>query len=211
MSRSQTPVARHTHTHTQTHTRTHTLRDSTEEKKNNSSCQFGDSPVAMAIWTVFLFLGVLLAPEGVTHGQPIQALIICPPQWSAFGRCFKFFKTELMWTEAETECLKYGGNLASVRSLREHLLLQQLIKQATGSFTRAWLGASDCVTEGTWLWSDGSKMSFQNWGPTQPSNYLGKENCLEINYGDTYQWNDDACNVRKPFVCEALSPRLSSI
>ncbi|XP_036424670.1 galactose-specific lectin nattectin-like [Colossoma macropomum] len=159
----------------------------------------------MAIWTVFLFLGLLLAPEGVA--QLRHAFITCPPEWSAFGRCFKFFKTELKWTEAETECLKYGGNLASVRSHRENLFLQHLIKQATGSFTRAWLGASDCVTEGTWLWSDGSKMSFKNWGPTQPSNYLGKENCLEINYGDTYQWNDDACDVRKPFVCALMRGR----
>ncbi|KAL6479844.1 hypothetical protein MHYP_G00108770 [Metynnis hypsauchen] len=196
MSRSQTPAARHTHTHTHAE-RLH------REKKNNSSCQFVDLPIAMAIWRVFLFLGLLLAPEGVAHGQLNQGLPAC-----FLGRCFKFFRTELIWTEAETECLKYGGNLASVHSVREHLFLQNFVKQATGSLTRAWLGASDCVTEGTWLWSDGSKMNFKDWGPTQPSNYLGKENCLEINYGDTHQWNDDACDVRKPFVCEVkIGPR----
>ncbi|KAL7886208.1 hypothetical protein AOLI_G00065030 [Acnodon oligacanthus] len=162
---------------------------------------FSDFPTAMAIWTVFLFLGLFLAPEGVADGFPQQVLAICHLELSGSEKCFRYYRTELTWTEAENECVKYNGNLASVHSLQENAFLQNFIKLVTGTFTRVWLGATDNAKEGTWLWSDGSKMNYQNWGPTQPSNYLGKENCLEINYGDTLQWNDDACDVRKPFIC----------
>lgn len=38
-----------------------------------------------------------------------------------------------------------------------------------------------CSQEGTWLWSDGSKLNIEIWAPEQPDNYNGKENCLGMN------------------------------
>ncbi|XP_036424674.1 galactose-specific lectin nattectin-like [Colossoma macropomum] len=159
----------------------------------------------MAMWTVSLFLGFFLATEGLVLGQKEPSSFshkLCPGEWSAHGsRCFKFFKSPLQWIDAEFECLKHGANLASVHNNKENVFLKNLIKEATGSPTKYWLGGHDCVAEGKWVWSDGSKMSFQDWDKGQPDNYKNGEDCLEMNYGGSFKWNDALCTVLRPFVC----------
>ncbi|XP_036424673.1 galactose-specific lectin nattectin-like [Colossoma macropomum] len=159
----------------------------------------------MAMWTVYLFLGFFLATEGLVLGQKEPSSFshkLCPGEWSAHGsRCFKFFKSPLQWIDAEFECLKHGANLASVHNNKENVFLKNLIKEATGSPTKYWLGGHDCVAEGKWVWSDGSKMSFQDWDKGQPDNYKNGEDCLEMNYGGSFKWNDALCTVLRPFVC----------
>ncbi|XP_072519934.1 galactose-specific lectin nattectin-like [Salminus brasiliensis] len=155
----------------------------------------------MAVWTVPLFLGLLLATDGALGG--LQHLHkSCPPDWTEYGnRCFKFFKPQVEWVDAETECLKNSGNLASVHSHKENAFLQDLIKKGTGSLMNTWIGGHDAVAEGTWLWSDGSKMDFHDWCKNEPSNYKNKEHCMTMNYGDLNQWNDIPCNLSRPFIC----------
>ncbi|XP_036424671.1 galactose-specific lectin nattectin-like [Colossoma macropomum] len=159
----------------------------------------------MAMWTVSLFLGFFLAMENLVLGQQEPSSFshkLCPCEWSAHGsRYFKYFKSPLPWIDAEFECLKHGANLASVHNNEENVFLKNFIKEATGSLTRTWLGGHDAVAEGKWLWSDGSKMSFQDWDKGQPDNYNSKEHCLEINYGGFQQWNDLPCTDSMPFVC----------
>ncbi|KAI2650145.1 Galactose-specific lectin nattectin [Labeo rohita] len=79
-------------------------------------------------------------------------------------------------------CLDFEGNLASVHSHEEYIFLQNLIRYETQATTRTWIGGHDAVSEGAWLWSDGTKMDFQIWSPGNPSNYEGYEHCLEMNY-----------------------------
>uniref|UniRef100_W5L325 C-type lectin domain-containing protein n=1 Tax=Astyanax mexicanus TaxID=7994 RepID=W5L325_ASTMX len=135
---------------------------------------FSVLPKAMGIWTAFFLFGLLLGT-----GNPS-----CP--WSALGgKFYKFFNTKVGWADAEVHCLKNGGNLASVHNKEENFFIQNLIKQATGSNTRTWIGGYDAVKEGTWLWSDGLEMNFKNWGYSQPSNYLGKEHCIEAHLNGT--------------------------
>uniref|UniRef100_A0A3B4DBM1 C-type lectin domain-containing protein n=1 Tax=Pygocentrus nattereri TaxID=42514 RepID=A0A3B4DBM1_PYGNA len=109
---------------------------------------------------------------------------LCPSEWSAHGsRCFKVFKSPLQWIDAEIECLKHGANLASVHNNEENAFLKNLIKQATGSAIKPWLGGHDSVAEGKWLWTDGSKMIFQDWAKDQPDNDK-TEHCLEMTFED---------------------------
>ncbi|MBN3314606.1 AJL2 protein, partial [Atractosteus spatula] len=66
----------------------------------------------------------------------------CPPGWVSFAnRCFQYIGTEKTWADAEMECIKLGGNLASVHSEEENTLLLQLIKSNKTSNT--WIGGSD--------------------------------------------------------------------
>ncbi|KAL6479840.1 hypothetical protein MHYP_G00108730 [Metynnis hypsauchen] len=159
----------------------------------------------MAMWTVSLFLVFLLATESLVLGHQDRSSFsakLCPCEWSGHGsRCFKFFKSSLQWIDAEFECLKHGANLASVHNKEENGFLQNLIKQSTGSTTATWLGGHDGVVEGKWLWTDGSKMNFQDWAEGQPDNYMKSENCLEMNFQVFQKWNDRPCIDYKPFVC----------
>ncbi|XP_049340371.1 galactose-specific lectin nattectin [Astyanax mexicanus] len=153
----------------------------------------------MAILTVALLLGLLLATDGVCK---TAAQKYFPSEWSAYGiRKFKFFETKLTWADAEAECLKHGGNLASIHGSEENAFILNLIKKGAGSILRTWIGGHDTVKEGRWFWSDGSKMNFQNWGKNEPNNHLLGEDCLEIIYGDDLKWNDIPCSSTRSFVC----------
>ncbi|ROL45100.1 Ladderlectin [Anabarilius grahami] len=79
-------------------------------------------------------------------------------------------------------CLDYDANLASVHSHVEYMFLQNLVRHETQGTTLTWIGGSDAAEEGVWLWSDGTRMNYQIWSPGNPSNYLGTEHCLEMNY-----------------------------
>uniref|UniRef100_A0AAY5K6J8 C-type lectin domain-containing protein n=1 Tax=Esox lucius TaxID=8010 RepID=A0AAY5K6J8_ESOLU len=100
----------------------------------------------------------------------------------------------------QNNCLQLGGNLASIHSLAEERFL--LSMSLTGSDAGiTWIGGNDAVQEGVWLWSDGSKFSYQNWSRGQPSNFNNRENCMEINYGADRGKNDAACWHKFPFLC----------
>uniref|UniRef100_W5L321 Galactose-specific lectin nattectin-like n=1 Tax=Astyanax mexicanus TaxID=7994 RepID=W5L321_ASTMX len=137
-------------------------------------------------------------------GNSLNAWKYCQLGWSTYERrCFRFFKTALQWIYAEAECLRYGGNLASVHSANEYAFLKKLIHQGAGSAVKTWIGGHDAVKEGIWLWSDGSYMNVRAWnsGDNQPDNYKKNEHCLEMNHGAVQLWNDSPCYELKPFIC----------
>ncbi|CAM4304304.1 unnamed protein product [Leuciscus chuanchicus] len=147
----------------------------------------------MAVWTVFLSLCLLIALRASVEAKPVgrKDCGVCPAKWSAYGcRCFRFFNNAHTWIDAENICLDYDGNLASVHSYDEYSFIQRLVRSVTNTGARAWIGGNDAVQEGHWLWSDGTKMNFKIWSPGNPSNYLGNEHCIEMNY-DNGNWNDD--------------------
>ena len=56
-----------------------------------------------------------------------------------------------------------------------------------------WLGATDWLEEGTWLWEpDGVRLNYTNFAPGQPNNY-NTQNCLLMDALHNYQWNDLEC------------------
>ena len=75
-----------------------------------------------------------------------------------------------------------------------------------GGAKYVWLGATDQLNEGTWIWENGSQMTFDNWGSgaygSEPDNFnnqdglaLGLENwpmgsADGAGYGDAGFWND---------------------
>ncbi|XP_035859902.1 galactose-specific lectin nattectin-like isoform X1 [Sander lucioperca] len=151
--------------------------------------------------SVFPFALLLCLSSGLlaAYGAPS-----CPPYWTQFGsRCFAFYIQTKTWIDAETFCQTTGGNLASIHSDTEHAFLKAFIFQVTGTQRTSWIGGTDAVKEGTWLWSDGSKFNYKCWNAGEPNNLRG-ENCLAMNWGgalSTANWNDWACNNQASFVC----------
>ncbi|XP_054878128.1 galactose-specific lectin nattectin-like [Poeciliopsis prolifica] len=124
----------------------------------------------------------------------------CPRGWNNYGnRCFIFQNNQTDWATAERACHRYGGNLASVHNKGEFTFLQKLIRFEKGSYQRTWLGGHDAEKEGVWLWSDGSRFSFTQWGTGEPNNLGGNEHCMEIyELGDM---NDAPCTTRSYSIC----------
>ncbi|KAJ8337091.1 hypothetical protein SKAU_G00383110 [Synaphobranchus kaupii] len=131
-------------------------------------------------------VGLTDALEGnykMSHGASVGSYMdYCPPGWTEFNeRCFKFISGSTNWADAEINCQNIGGNLASVHSEEEYAFIRQLVKQHDSSQPTFWLGLSDHYKEGTWLWSDGSRVDFTLWNPGEPNN-VGLTDALLGNY-----------------------------
>lgn len=92
----------------------------------------------------------------------------------------------LIWEEARTSCLSLGGDLASVGSEEEN----NFIKSLGRNF---WIGGSDLAQEGTYVWSDGTDWTYDNWIPGEP-NGRTRENCVVANWHGSGLWNDGPCD-----------------
>ncbi|KAJ8260441.1 hypothetical protein GJAV_G00182180 [Gymnothorax javanicus] len=78
----------------------------------------------------------------------------CPQGWEQFhSKCY-FFSTEYkIWTESRNDCIKRGADLVIIKSKEE----QDFISR-NSIYNYYWIGLSDTVTVGTWLWVDGSPL-----------------------------------------------------
>ena len=65
------------------------------------------------------------------------------------------------------------------------------------------------ITEGTFLWDDGTPVQLTNWNTGEPNDAGGAEDCIEIIGSLAGKWNDVPCAPTAtstigsyPFVCE---------
>uniref|UniRef100_A0A3B3WEZ4 C-type lectin domain-containing protein n=1 Tax=Poecilia mexicana TaxID=48701 RepID=A0A3B3WEZ4_9TELE len=142
--------------------------------------------------------------DGADAGCQLRAptKLDCPAGWSWFERrCFVFVRYKKSWAAAEKYCLSLDSHLASYHSAEEYKFIRNLVHQATGKHTETWIGGYDSAQERTWFWSDGSKFMVTNWGPGEPNNGRGIEDCMDINIKGQDNVNDDDCAKKLPFIC----------
>jgi len=118
--------------------------------------------------------------------------------------CFLYFYNSNAtpnWNTAQQQAQAVGGNLVSINDAAENTAIQTAA-QAAGLTGGVWIGYTDQVTEGTWVWTDGSASTYTNWAPGEPSNsgggpcYTDEDGAvLQLNTG---LWNDLALNNSCP-------------
>ncbi len=97
------------------------------------------------------------------------------------------------WNDANAICQQNGGYLASINSAEENQFLANIL-----TIQSAWIGLHR--SNGSFEWSDGSPVNYNNWYPGQPNNYNGSQHCVEmLNNG---QWNDQYCTYKLEFIME---------
>jgi hypothetical protein len=106
------------------------------------------------------------------------------------GACYLYLATPRSRDDARTACVALGARLATVRTAAQQATITALIGTAT-----AFLGATDEVTEGTYLWPDGSGLSFTAWRAGEPNNGNGayEEDCLVAVGASAGGWDDRPC------------------
>ncbi|KAF9410913.1 hypothetical protein HW555_010155, partial [Spodoptera exigua] len=127
------------------------------------------------------------------------------------------------WRQAEAECVRLGGHLASVLNERQQQIMDQLLIHAPGAGVDDvyWIGATDAVHEGEFRWSDGLPFSYAHWFPGwrknsgQPNDDgTSGQDCVEARRefpprpppaATTFMWNDRGCREHNYFVCEKPS------
>ncbi len=105
------------------------------------------------------------------------------------------------WFQAREFCAGFGGDLASIWDAQEYTVLKQFNqRQNTETHLNAYAGLNDIGAEGVHEWSDGSKFNVAaiTWGPTQPDNYLGSQDCSRLYI---YEMDDIDCTLTIPFLC----------
>jgi len=111
-------------------------------------------------------------------------------------RAYFFCEIAGDWLTARPQCQALGADLVAIEDQTEN----DFIFANTGY--DAWIGFSDEAQEDTWIWVDGTPVTYTNWGGNAPNDGAGGEDCGEMLDGG--EWNDDRCTDSiAGFVCWA--------
>lgn len=116
--------------------------------------------------------------------------------------------------EAEAECIRWGGHLASVHGEAEGAFVASLIANETGPLSTAWIGYSNVLNgnqpdeglriaqlqgagAGPYTWTDGSASGYTNWVYSGPL-HAGARSCALLGRGD---WWVTECGVETGRLC----------
>lgn len=114
--------------------------------------------------------------------------------WIEFqASCYLFIPSAQTWHAARDNCARLGARLAVVTSEREN---EFLVRHMNGS---NFIGLSDEVQEGRWVWEDGSNIVYENFAEGEPNNSGGVEDVVEIRRDG--EWNDLASFHTLPYIC----------
>jgi hypothetical protein len=88
------------------------------------------------------------------------------------------------WTEAAAQAGSLHGHLVTISSQAEN---DWVWRTFGGPDHGLWIGLSDLVEEGRWVWANGEPVTYTNWDPGEPNN-LGDEDYAQLFRDGT--WND---------------------
>jgi|GEM_PF-1008709 len=120
------------------------------------------------------------------------------------GHAYKIFDTSMTWYDAKSYCESLGGHLVTITSQEEQDFIVNLIS-SYGHKNYYWLGATDELEEGNWLWITGEPWVYTAWCPGQPDNFPqmeDTENYLSISRKYDLLWNDLPVNGASQDVSE---------
>lgn len=132
------------------------------------------------------------------------------------GHSYEVIKAPLNWSDANSNAVANGGYLAEISSKGENAAIFKFLQQDMKSWPQhyvapdggnaeyVWIGGNDIATEGKWVWSDGSKVTYTNWGyGGEPDNFHDQDGMAfglddwpspGGGLGKAGQWNDVAVN-----------------
>ncbi len=126
-------------------------------------------------------------------------LPVCPTDYVLRdGSRYRFVLNTASWTVAEADCENDSIGLTHLAVLGTNELATV---DAVSSASRTWVGLSDRVTDGVWLWVTGG---------TGPALGSGQSSCADLDAGDRFggpQLQNDDCTTGRSYVCECdLTP-----
>ena len=93
--------------------------------------------------------------------------------------------------------------LAEPTTHSQNLFVVGLVEDAGAG--EVWIGGSDLVHEGRWLWMNSDQninSGYTNWEPGQPDNWK-EGHCMRLWADHAHHWDDFNCSEKYPFVCQS--------
>lgn len=114
---------------------------------------------------------------------------------------YTYFEQWNGWVGAKEFCSSQGAYLVTIQDAAENEFVYQLTNGNT------WLGATDEVEEGNWVWGSGEPWEYSNWAYwaySQPDNLPPGEHYLSFHTegGSPLFWKDAPAYEEHYFVCE---------
>lgn len=100
----------------------------------------------------------------------------------------------MTFAKVKALCTQLRGTVAIPRNAEENQAIQEVAKG------NAFLGITDEVTEGQFMYVTGGNIAYSNWKKNEPNNYGSGEDCVVMVEGGI--WNDISCQASFISVCE---------
>ena len=124
----------------------------------------------------------------------------CPQGWIGYeGSCYIPYVHGATWQEAEDTCSEIDAHLALSRSATENQFIAEEVGRPESS---VWIGLRR--KEGEFVWSDGLKAEYTNWGRGEPKNAsVSGRDCVSLLPEDIFSsWEVTKCDSLQAFICE---------
>lgn len=180
------------------------------------ACCLGVGALALAACTSTLDPSVFLGGEAGNGGAP-EVTATCS-RFVNDARQYTICPEALDYASAAADCAARGAALCSVESMDENDFVATTARELVSG--NIWLGGTR-DDEYVWTWPDGSVFwnggregaapdgAFVHWQPGEPNDSStvtsDPERCLALT-PDGNDWNDRACSLSLPYVCEGEAP-----
>ncbi|XP_041751389.1 macrophage mannose receptor 1 [Coregonus clupeaformis] len=119
----------------------------------------------------------------------------CSGPWIPYAaRCYRLQRTKKTWTEAQMECRKDGGDLASIHNIEQLSFVMSQLGYAAAD--ELWIGMNDVKTPLLFEWSDQSPVTYTRWEEAM----LREGNCVLVR-GEQGRWATQVCENQHGFIC----------
>ncbi|XP_021372921.1 secretory phospholipase A2 receptor-like isoform X2 [Mizuhopecten yessoensis] len=115
--------------------------------------------------------------------------------------CLFLITGKYSWNGANSKCRRHGGRLVQIQDQDKQDFLYNTLKSMHWGDWGVWIGATDHDSEGTWKWTDGTKLSYGNWHPGEGPDHrflsakAGYEDCALLRLNDNGRWHDLDCGT----------------
>jgi len=110
------------------------------------------------------------------------------------GSCIVLFSTPRDFAAADAACVAFGARLAILDTADRDAVARSMI-----GADNVFIGLTDAAVEGTFVWVDGTPLTFQNFASGEPNNANGafEEDCAMYS-GSRAGWDDRPCSNAIP-------------
>ncbi|XP_030401378.1 C-type lectin domain family 4 member F-like isoform X2 [Gopherus evgoodei] len=138
-----------------------------------------------------------MQPQWQAKAEP--GIPCCPHGWEEFQKkCYFFSLEKEPWEMARNSCNNHSAELAVISNPWEQAFLTVGINSV-----QHWIGLSHKGAEGSWMWVDGSPVSYISSGIPSVNT---QKRCIHLTGDDRGNWSNADCGNRYNFICERAWP-----